>query len=82
MNILLDLVGLDTQGSNRPEKHLKQDSMSFYQFRASGLVVMTSRLQRGDRLFNSGLAHFFSSMINGFKSVLFSCLWISLHRSS
>lgn len=24
---------------------------------ASGLVVMTSRLQRGDRLFNSGLAH-------------------------
>jgi hypothetical protein len=25
--------------------------------RASGLVVMTSRLQRGDRLFNSGLAH-------------------------
>jgi hypothetical protein len=44
--------------------------------------VMTSRLQRGDRLFNSGLAHFFSSMINGFKSVLFSCLWISLHRSS
>jgi hypothetical protein len=27
--------------------------------RASGLVVMTSRLQRGDRLFNSGLAHYF-----------------------
>jgi hypothetical protein len=26
---------------------------------ASGLVVMTSRLQRGDRLFNSGLAHSF-----------------------
>jgi hypothetical protein len=24
---------------------------------ASGLVVMTSRLQRGDRRFNSGLAH-------------------------
>ena len=24
---------------------------------ASGLVAMTSRLQRGDRLFNSGLAH-------------------------
>jgi hypothetical protein len=32
---------------------------------ASGLVVMTSRLQRGDRLFNSGLAHsiFFTSTI-------------------
>ena len=26
--------------------------------RASGLVVMTSRLQRGDRLFDSGLAHY------------------------
>lgn len=39
MNILLDLIGLDTQGNNGPEKHLKQDSMSFYQFRASGLVV-------------------------------------------
>ena len=26
--------------------------------RASGLVVMTSRLQRGGRRFNSGLAHF------------------------
>ena len=25
--------------------------------RASGLVVMTSRLQRGGRRFNSGLAH-------------------------
>jgi hypothetical protein len=32
-----------------PNKTLKE--------RASGLVVMTSRLQRGDRLFNSGLAH-------------------------
>jgi hypothetical protein len=28
---------------------------------ASGLVVMTSRLQRGDRLFNSGLAHYLLS---------------------
>ena len=29
---------------------------------ASGLVVMTSRLQRGDRLFNSGLAHYLGGM--------------------
>ena len=31
---------------------------STQQIWASGLVVMTSRLQRGDRRFNSGLAHF------------------------
>ena len=37
---------------------------------ASGLVVMTSRLQRGDRLFNSGLAHSYLKLKNGkFKMV-------------
>ena len=45
---------------------------------ASGLVVMTSRLQRGDRLFNSGLAHleflncFYNSEVHTIASVEFN----------
>ncbi len=46
-------------------KHIKQKLMSYdkYLIRASGLGVMTSRLQRGGHRFNSGLAH--SSIIEG-----------------
>ncbi len=46
--------------------------MSLPRYRASGLVVMTSRLQRGDRLFNSGLAHIKSKMIEMTEKILFS----------
>jgi hypothetical protein len=39
---------------------------------ASGLVVMTSRLQRGDRRFNSGLAHFPSIFIYFLQNIIYS----------
>jgi hypothetical protein len=40
---------------------------------ASGLVVMTSRLQRGDRLFDSGLAHSsLSERLQSKEQVLFN----------
>ena len=69
MNLIIGVMKLDTLKTGVTPSQARGNTNW-----ASGLVVMTSRLQRGDRLFNSGLAHYLEEM----KSIMSEKILFSL----